>query len=63
MTMEANREFDAASALKAGMILTTEQMAALRAAAYPSMTPKRPHSAPHPSNVSTPEKRSRIFAT
>ena len=46
----------ATSALRAGMLLTKEQMAALRAAAYPLSTPKR---APNPSIIVTPQKRSR----
>ena len=46
----------ATSALRAGMLLTKEQMAALRAAAYPLSTPKW---APNPSIIVTPQKRSR----
>ena len=46
----------ATSALRAGILLTKEQVAALRAAAYPLSTPKR---APNPSIIVTPQKRSR----
>lgn len=55
--MDADLHLEATSALRAGMLLTKEQMAALRAAAYPSLTPKR---APNPSIIVTPPKRSRL---
>ena len=55
--MDADLYLEAASALRAGMLLTKEQMAALRAAAYPLLTPKW---APNPSIIVTPQKRSRL---
>jgi hypothetical protein len=56
-SMDADLHFEAVSALRAGMLLTKEQMAALRAAAYPLLTPKRE---PNRSIIVTPQKRSRL---